>query len=144
MSAAWHKILTALALTLVAASCNKSADCDWYVANEPIVRSQVGFTIGSPYLRINGRTREVGYVVTECRERSPAYLAGMREGDIIFQPPKAGRWSYYYSVGFYRWLFQRSGQEAELTLVSGGDGVEVEQRSQRKICIKMPIFKEKS
>ena len=93
------------------------------------VESRIGATIGSPYLTLDGRHREV-IAFFSIEPEGPAAMAGVDEGDIVVED---------VSIADLCRRFQAaSGSRAVVVVVPGGDGVALAQREKREVSIVLP------
>jgi hypothetical protein len=96
----------------------------------PKVEERFGFELGSPYVMAGGRDEEVP--VIERVDSGGAFArAGLMEGDILVNHISKGL--LYLSLSL-----AGTGDSRRVSVVSGGDGPKIGQRSKRRLTVVAP------
>jgi hypothetical protein len=92
------------------------------------LRRDLGFEHATPII-LTGRLRWEVLAIGSLTPDGAFERAGFRVGDVIIGPSIGG---------LYKMLHHGRGSEVRLTVVDGGDGPRLSQRSQREITVRVP------
>ncbi|MCG8602484.1 MAG: hypothetical protein MI807_20225 [Verrucomicrobiales bacterium] len=109
-------------------SCNLRRGIENYEANAQQLKSDLGFDHGSPYVTIDDNAQEVFTIESIANEGAFA-RSGVREGDIVMD----------VSIReFYDQLEAHRGGTYTFSVVEGGDGPALPNRTMRTISVTIP------
>lgn len=99
-----------------------------YEANADALCRELGFVHGSPYVRIDGKPKEV-FTIASVQVGGPFHEAGVTSGDIVVG---------YQILMFYIGLENARGRNFTFEVVDGGDGPSIDSRTKRSITVDIP------
>ena len=99
-----------------------------YGNNSPLLKYDLGFDHGSPYVKVGGEVREV-FMIDSILPGGVFDRSGVLRGDIVMD---------VQILEFYEHLERHRGGNYIFSVVEGGDGPEFGKRTKRTISVTIP------